>query len=122
MSYFRWISGQRVLTSLRTDVLNVISSKTFALSDAGTFQNCTNTAAITLTVPDDATINFPVGSEITINQDSTGQITLAAAGVAAIRRQGSTSTTGHIVVGQYSLVVLKKVAANEWRSYGGLSW
>jgi hypothetical protein len=97
-------------------------SKTFSLSDAGTFQNCINTAAITLSVPADATTNFPVGSEITINQDSTGQITLSAASGAAIRRQGSTNTTGHIVVGIYSLVVLKKVAANEWRAYGGLSW
>lgn len=122
MSYLRWLNNDRIITSLRTEVVSVSATKTFSLSDAGTFQNCTNSTAITLTVPADVTTNFPIGSEITINQDSTGQITLSAASGAFIRRQGSTNTTGHILVGQYSLVFLKKVAANEWRAYGGLSW
>lgn len=103
-------------------IVAVSAAKTFSLVDAGTFQNCTNVSAITLTVPSDTTVDFPIGSEISINQDSTGQITINAASGTTIRRQGSTNTTGHIVVGQYSLVVLKKVAANEWRAYGGLSW
>jgi hypothetical protein len=122
MSYIRWLNNQLTITSLRTEVVTVTASKTFNLTDAGTFQHCTNTASIILTVPTDANTNFPIGSEISLHQESTGQITLNGASGCVIRRQGSTATTGHIVVGQYSLVVLKKVAANEWRAFGGLTW
>lgn len=104
-------------------VVSISASKTFALTDAQTFQLCTNSTAITLTIPADATVNFPIGSEITIAQDNTGSVTIAQGTTAVnIRRMGSTNLTGHIMMGQYALCLLKKVAANEWRAYGGLSW
>lgn len=122
MSYIRWLNNERTITSLRTEIVTVTTSKTFSLSDAGTFQQINSSSAVTITVPADVTTDFPIGTEISLHQESTGQITLNGASGCAIRRQGSTATTGHIVVGQYSLVVLKKVAVNEWRAFGGLSW
>lgn len=103
------------------------ATKTFGLTDAQTFQLISNGAtAVTLTIPSDTTVAFPVGTEITIAQDGTGTVTINTATtptpLANLRRMGSTATTGHIMLGQYAITVIKKVAANEWRAYGGLSW
>jgi hypothetical protein len=107
---------------LFSEVITVTGNKTLAIADISTFQQIDSASAITITVPADATTNFPLGSEISLHQDNIGQITLNAASGAAIRREGSTATTGHLFVGRYSLVVIKKVAANEWRAFGGLTW
>lgn len=99
----------------------VTASKTFTLDDAFTVQQCTNSAAITLTLPTEATAALPPLCEIEIIQEAAGSVTIAAATGVTIRRIGSTATTGHIIVGQYGSVAIRKITANDWRIYGAVS-
>src|SRR5690606_1562746 len=88
------ITGQRlaqgVVASSRS-IVAVSGSKTLALTDEYTFQNVT--AASTITVPANATVALPVGSQIDFFQAGAGVITFAAAGGVTIISKGSTLAT-----------------------------
>ena len=70
-------------------------------------------SAVTLTIPEDATVNFPVGSTLDIIQTGTGQVTIAAAGSAVVN-----GTPGTKLRTQWSSVTLLKRAANSWLVFG----
>jgi hypothetical protein len=70
-------------------------------------------SAVTLTIPEDATVNFPVGSTLDIIQTGTGQVTIAGAGSAVVN-----GTPGTKLRTQWSSVTLLKRAANSWLVFG----
>ena len=70
-------------------------------------------SAVTLTIPDDATVNFPVGSTLDIIQTGTGQVTIA--GTSSVVVNG---TPGTKLRTQWSSVTLLKRAANSWLVFG----
>lgn len=76
---------------------------------------CTNTQAITITLPESA--SFAIGTEIIITQISTFQLTIAAANtnVKILSFGNRLKTTG-----QYSVLSLICTAANEWLLAGDL--
>ncbi len=113
---------QNPLGGLYRPIQTVSAAKTLALTDANTFLMCTGATNFTINVPADATVNFLVGTEIDITQDGTGSITITGATGCNIRRIGSTATTGHVLMGQYAIAMIKKVAAGEWRCFGGVSY
>ena len=87
---------------------------TFVLTDAGKYVRLDNADAITLTVPDNATVAFPVGTHISIRQGGAGQVTVGGAGVTLntaetlkLRKIGSSAT-------------LIKVATDTWDITGDL--
>lgn len=80
---------------------------------AGETIMCYSSSTITVTVPADD-VNIPIGAEVTLVQESTGVITLAAATGITIIKTGS-STNG---VGKF--VTLKKLQYNRWVAYGNL--
>jgi hypothetical protein len=62
---------------------------TLLLTDAGKALVCTNAAAVTVNVPDNATVAFPIGTIIHVTQSGAGQVTLVPAGGVTLE----TSTT-----------------------------
>jgi hypothetical protein len=75
-------------------------------------------SAITLSIPTDATLNFPIGTSIDILQTNTGQVTIAAV------TPGTTTvnaTPGLKLRTQWSSCTLFKRAANTWVVYGDLT-
>lgn len=89
--------------------VTVSSPKTLTLFDANTSQICTD--ASTITIPANATVAFPIGTEIQLLRSTSAVVTLAlAAGVTATGRTGAANTL--IVVTNY--VLLKKIAINTW--------
>jgi len=105
-----------------SEVVNESSSFNIVGSDGGKFLRCINTNTITITVLNDAAFDFPIGTEIEITQDSTGQVNINSGSGCAIRTEGTSQTSNFRLLGQYSVATLKKVAANEWRLYGGVTW
>ena len=92
-------------------------SATFALTDANTWQKCTKGTAMTLTVPANATVAFPVGTEIDIYQQGAGQVTVAAAGGVTIH-----SAFGNLkIAAQYTGASLKKSDTDVWELVGNLT-
>lgn len=91
------------------------TSYTLVLSDDNTVVRCANASAINVTVPAEATTDFPVGAIIQVRQVDAGQVTLVAdTGVTLItpetlktRKQGST-------------IALMKVGADEWDVTGDM--
>lgn len=75
-------------------------------------------SANTVSVPTDASVDFPVGSQINITQYGTGktQVVAVTPGTTSIR-----STPGSYLRAQYSSATLIKRAANEWYLIGDLS-
>ncbi len=93
------------------------TSKTLALSDANTFQLFTNAAAVTLTIPSNASVAFAVGVELDLVQDGAGQVTVAAGGGVTINSKGALLA----LTGQYSGASLKKIATDTWVLVGDLA-
>lgn len=83
---------------------------TLALGDAATQIEFTNSAAVTVTIPLNATVAFPVGTFLNIRQMGTGLITVVGAtGAVTIHSPGGLNTGS-----QYSTVSLVKDASDTW--------
>ena len=82
---------------------------TLLLIDDSKVVTLSNASAITLTIPTNASVAFPIGSQVNIVQLGAGQVTVAGAGV-TIRSQGSKLKLN----GQYAAASLLKIATDEW--------
>ena len=78
---------------------------------------CANAAAITVTVPTNAAVAFPLGARIEIAQTGAGQITVSGAGVTLRLPAGKTAKTRL----QYSVIALTKRNTDEWILSGDLA-
>jgi len=72
-------------------------------------------AGITLTIPADSTLNFPIGTSIDILQTGAGQVTIAGTGFTP------NATPGLKLRTQWSSCTLFKRAADTWVVYGDLT-
>lgn len=86
---------------------------TLALTDVAKVVSLTNAASITLTIPTNATVAFPTGTQILLYQGGAGQVTVGGAGV-TIRSNG----TKLKINGQYAVAGLLKIATDEWVFFG----
>ena len=88
-----------------------------ALSDASKVVEMSVGSANTVTVPEDASVNFPVGSQIEIVQIGVGQTEILAGGAVTLLSPGP----GNKVSARYGKVVLYKSSADTWVLNGDLS-
>lgn len=103
-------------TETSSHITAVTTSKTLALADAGTFQNCTNSTAITVSIPANADVAFPVGTELEVYRGGAGTVTIAALSGVTIRCTEST----YAISDQYATACLKKIAADTWLLQGAV--
>lgn len=90
------------------------TSYTLQLLDNSRIVELNNVSAITLTIPTDASVLFPIGTSITIVQTGAGQVTIAGAGLTL------NSTPGLKLRTQWSSATLIKRSANTWVVIGDL--
>jgi len=84
---------------------------TLVLGDAGDVVRCTNSGAITLTVPKNSSVAFPTGTKIAIVQGGAGQVTIEPVdGDVTLESYDSALS----LVGQYAGAVLIKRDTDEW--------
>ena len=93
------------------------TSYTLALADNHRLVECTNATAITVTVPIDAAVAFPLGARIEIAQTGAGQIIVSGSAVTLRVPAGKTAKTRL----QYSIIALTKRGADEWILSGDLA-
>lgn len=90
---------------------------TLALTDAGDVVTLTNGSAITLTVPLNSSVAFPIGTQVTLAQMGAGQVTVAGAvGVTVYSADSFLKLRT-----QYSSGTLIKTATNTWLLIGDLA-
>jgi len=84
------------------------TSYTLVLADSAKVVTLNNASAITLTVPTNASVAFPIGAQVNLVQLGAGQVTVA--GTPTLRSQGSKLKLNGI----YSAATLLKIATDEW--------
>ena len=92
------------------------TSYTLVLGDASDAVECANAAAITLTVPTNASVAFPVGTVLEVVQTGVGQVTIAAAGGVTVNTAGTMKTRA-----QWSVITLRKRGTDTWILAGDLA-
>jgi len=104
--------------TLKDIILNTqTASYTLVLADSGKVVEMNVASANSVTVPANASVAFPIGTMIAIDQIGAGQTGIVAASGVTIR-----SVSGYLKVsGQYSGVTLRKRATNEWVLVGALT-
>jgi hypothetical protein len=77
--------------------------------------------AINITIPTDATYNFPIGTAITVLNINAGAATIKAttSGTTTVNSAGATAAQPS--VGQWKSAVAIKKAANDWVVVGGIA-
>lgn len=89
---------------------------TLVLTDAGKMVSMNNASAITLTIPTNASVAFPVGTRIDLTQLGAGQVTVSPTGI-TLQSNG----TKRKLTGQYSGGTLWKRATDTWMLYGDIA-
>ena len=97
-------------------ITNIAASAMLTLTHAGNLLTCGSASAITITIPADATANFPIGSQITVTQTNVGAVTVSPASGVTL----NSKDTKRGIDGQYAAATLVKTAANTWYLWGAL--
>lgn len=93
------------------------TSYTLVLADGGTAVEFTSASAVTLTVPPNSSVAFPVGTVIELLQYGAGVLTVAAGAGVTIRSANNLLSART----QYSTLSLRKRATDEWVLAGDLA-
>ncbi len=100
--------------------LNVITdsttTRTPALTDAGAYILTTHGTGITVTLPQDSAVAFPVGTTIYFERNGAGTLTFAAGTGATVNSKDATLTCGD----RYTTVAAVKIAADTWTLIGNI--
>ena len=85
----------------------VTANYTLELADTAKVIAFNSSSNLTLTVPTNASVPFPIGTVINVYRSGTGTVTISGAGGVTVRNAGS-------IPGQYGERSLRKRAADEW--------
>lgn len=115
-----WMSADLATQKMNLGITKGLNQQTgttytLILSDADKLITMNNAAAITLTVPTNASVAFINGTRIEVTQLGTGQVTVAGAGVTF------NSTPGLKISARYGVIRLTKIAINTWLVDGDLA-
>jgi hypothetical protein len=104
--------------------INTQSGTTYTLASTDQYQVLvitSNAAAKTVSIPTDATYNFPIGTAITVLNTGAADTTIQAAssGTTTLTSAGASSAAPK--VSQYRAAVCVKTAANTWSIIGSVA-
>jgi hypothetical protein len=105
--------------------VSIKAGTTYTLATGDQYQQLlvfTSSSAKTVSIPTDATFNFPIGTAITIlNDNATGDITIQAvtSGTTSVTSAGATSNAPKVT--KFAAAVCLKIAANDWVIAGAVS-
>lgn len=90
---------------------------TTVLTDDGKLVTLNNAAAITLTVPLNATVAYGIGTQINLMQLGAGQVTISPTGGVTINSSGTKLKLN----GQYAVATIVKTGTDTWVAVGNLT-
>lgn len=93
------------------------SSYSFVIGDVGKWKILSDGSGVALTVPPEASVSWPAGTEITIVQGDAGPVTVAGGSGVTVNVDANLSL---VTGGQYAVALLKKTGTNEWLLTGDL--
>lgn len=111
------VNGKADPTQTSATTVAVTGNYSLSLSDAGKQIEVNAASDVVITIPADADVAFPVGTEIEIVQEGAGKVTISPASGVTLHSLEDMRE----IAGQYGVVALKKRAANDWRLAGALA-
>jgi len=105
-----------LIDDLRTVSSTQTADYTLALADAQTLVYMNKATAVTLTIPTNASVAFPVDTQIDVVSYGAGDVSIAGAGGVTI----NSLSWNKKINWQYVWVTLKKVATDTWILIGNL--
>jgi hypothetical protein len=102
---------------LNVPQVSLASNITTALVDSGKHYYSTNSSNSTLTVANNSTVSWPVGTSFIVVNRGTGNVTVAAATGVSLYLAGN-STAANRVLTTYGLATCLNLAANVWMISG----
>jgi hypothetical protein len=112
------------MNGLVSFTINAQSGTTYTVAATDQYQvlvQTTNASAKTVSIPTDATYNFPVGTTVTFLNTGAGLLTINAvsSGTTTVTSAGATSAAP--TVAQYRSAAAIKTAANAWTVVGAVA-
>lgn len=107
------VSGAPIRRTVKADTTTAYAP---ILTDENQMITLSNAAAITVTLPQNTTVGFPVGAEVDFLWLGVGQPTFVAGSGATVN-----GTPGLKLRAQYSAATAKKISTNGWVVVGDLS-
>ncbi len=112
------------MNSLVAFTINAQSGATYTLASTDQYQvlvQTTNASTKTVSIPTDATYNFPVGTTVTFLNTGAGLLTINAvtSGTTTVTSAGAVSSAP--TVAQYRSAACIKTAANAWTVVGAIA-
>lgn len=98
-------------------IIEATANKSLVLTDSGCLIIVSSSSDLTVTVPTNASVAFPVGTEIEIVRGGTGNVALSGATGVTINSVNSIKT----ISDQYASCGLKKIDTNVWLLTGSLA-
>lgn len=112
------------MNGLVSFTINAQSGTTYTLASTDQYQvlvQTTNAGTKTVSIPTDATVNFPVGTTVTFLNTGAGLLTINAVtpGTTTVTSAGATSASP--TVAQFRSAACIKTAANAWTVVGAVA-
>lgn len=101
---------------LNAAITSATSSRTLTLSEHSAYLFVSSASAITITLPEDATENLPIGFQCTIIREGAGTVGFAVEGSDTLNSAGSLTN----IASQNAAVVAVKRASGLWWLFGDL--
>ena len=95
-----------------SSIVVVTANKTLELSDAGKLIEVNSSSAVTITIPANGSVDFPVGTELEILRWGSGAVTLSPASGVMLASPGSSSYTSKSIDGENGIVGIKYLGWN----------
>jgi hypothetical protein len=101
---------------------NTATTYTFVLTDNGKLVTSSNASAQTLSIPTNASVAFPIGTQINVIQIGAGQVTVNAvtSGTTTVLSNAATAATPK-TRNQYAALTAIKVATDTWYVIGDIA-
>jgi hypothetical protein len=115
-------SGHIIPDPTLTFSINAQTGTTYTpvLADAGKIVTLNNGSAITLTIPPNSSVAYPIGSSLTFISIGAGLTTFAQGSGVTIASVGGTATAP-IITAQHNSATAIKIATNTWQVIGALT-
>lgn len=109
-------NAEGIVSTVNLELFYITASTSLALTNKGQLVLINSTSDITITIPTNANVAFPIGTIIEFIRYNTGKVIFSAAsGVTLLSRDSYVN-----IDGQYGSAVLMKTDTNTWLLIGAL--
>jgi hypothetical protein len=116
-----YYSGSWNVSSSNANLVEKTANYTIALSDSGKTLDFNSSSALSITIPLDSAVNFPVGSQIAFIQSGEGKLSFSGQTSELVTVAINSKNNNKRTAARYTQALLVKKAANSWYLFGDLT-